>query len=238
MLFRSRITELYGNFIPGKFGYTLSVTNGNSGTGIDNKTNKAIAAKLFVQPLDTAAANLYFSGSYYTAGLPDSASKTDFTIAGLGTGTAAAWTRDLWEVDAKSTLFRQDSAGNKTERAKLGAAYGQFNDNFDHTPSTMDRNGSYYFLEGMYNFTPKLYAGARYSIVTLDKKYADALNGIANANEYERTSVGLGYRLNNLVTLKAEYSWNDTSRMTGTTTGVKAKSLSDNLFAVGLAAAF
>ena len=59
--------------------------------------------------------------------------------------------------------------------------------NNSHQPGP---EGRYYFLEGMYNFTPKIYAGARYSVVSLDKKYADTMNGITHANEYERTSFG------------------------------------------------
>jgi len=217
--------ELYGNFIPGVFGYALSLTNGSAQTGSDDNTNKAIAAKIFVQPIP----QLYFSGSYYTADMSKSG-KTDFKIAGMtkeptGSGTAG-WSRSVWEVDAKSKFFQEDG---KTERARLAAAYGQFTDEAD---GAADREGSYYFLEGMYNFTPKVFVGARYSVVSLDNKYADTMNGIKNANEYTRTSLGAGYRLNKMVTLKAEYSWNEIERSAGN------KSLSDNLLAIGLAAKF
>lgn len=225
--------ELYGNFIPGVFGYTLSVSNGNAATGTDDNTSKAIAAKLFVQPIP----QIYFSGSYYTADIT-AAGTTDFKIANITSAPTGAgsdgWTRSVWEADARGKFFRQDEKGNKTEAARLDAAYGEFTDDLNKS-SNQDREGSYYFLEGMYNFTPKIYAGARYSVISMDKKYSATMNGIANANEYERTSLGLGYRLNNLVTLKAEYSWNDTSRIDS---GTGNKSLSDNLFAVGLAASF
>jgi len=231
--------ELYGNFIPDVFGYTLSLTNGKDSTGIDDNTNKAIAAKIFVQPIP----QLYFSGSYYTAdrsvtGAP-LAGAIDFKIAGMsgapsGVG-ADGWNRSVWEVDVKSRFFQEDK---KTEIARLAAAYGQFADELKNAPGTTDREGTYYFLEGMYNFTPKFFVGARYSVVSLDDKYADTMNGIKLVNEYQRTSVGIGYRLNKLVTLKAEYDWNNTTRMTGTITGIKDKSLSDNLLVVGLAAAF
>jgi hypothetical protein len=227
--------ELYGNFVPGVFGYTLSATNGASGTGTDLNTNKALAAKLFVQPtLNTPAAQIYFSGSYYTGDMAQTGA-SDFKIAGMtaapaGTGTDG-WNRSAWEVDAKSKFFRPDG---KTEIARLAASYGQFSDDLNKS-SNPDREGSYYFLEAMYNFTPKIFAGARYSFAGLDNKYADTMNGISNSNEYTRTSFGAGYRLNNLVTLKAEYSWNNTKRIDA---GTNNKALSDNLFAIGLAAAF
>jgi len=220
--------ELYGNFIPDVFGYTLSLTNGKNLTGIDSNTSKAIAAKIFVQPIK----QLYFSGSYYTADMVDGGS-TDFKIANItseptGSGTDG-WNRSAWEVDIKNKFFKSDG---KTEIARLAGAYGQFADEAD---TASDREGSYYFLEGMYNFTPKVFVGARYSVVKLDNNYATTMNGISNANEYTRTSLGMGYRLNKLVTLKAEYSWNDTERIDA---GTGNKSLSDNLLTVGLAASF
>ncbi|MFH2069273.1 MAG: porin [Candidatus Omnitrophota bacterium] len=220
--------ELYGNFIPGIFGYTLGLTNGSSGTGADNNTNKAIAAKLFVKPIP----QLHFSGSYYTADIADG-STADFRIAGINsepTGSGAGgWNRNVWEVDVKSRFFQEDK---KTEIARLAAAYGQF---ADEASGAADREGTYYFLEGMYNFTPKVFAGARYSVVKLDNNYATTMHGIKEANEYTRTSLGMGYRLNKLVTLKAEYSWNGIERIDG---GTGNKSLSDNLLIVGASATF
>lgn len=220
--------ELYGHFVPGKCGYTLGLTNGSKDTGSDSNTGKAVAAKLFVQPIP----QLYFSGSYYTADMVDGGS-TDFKIANItseptGSG-AGGWNRSAWEVDVKSKFFKSDG---KTEIARLAGAYGQFADNAD---GAADREGSYYFLEGMYNFTPKFFTGARYSVVKLDDNYATTMNGISNANEYTRTSLGLGYRLNKLVTLKAEYSWNNTERIDA---GTGNKSLSDNLLVIGASAAF
>lgn len=225
--------DLYGNLIPGKLGYTLGYSNGNVNTGSEDNTAKAIATKVFIQPIP----QLYFSGSYYTADMTGDSTtgKTDFKIAGLSSAPTGVgvdgWNRSVWEVDAKGKFFQP---GSTTEIARLAAAYGQFVDDLNES-SSPDREGSYYFLEGMLNFTPKFFVGARYSFVSLDKQYVDTLNGIAKANQYERTSVGMGYRLNNLVTLKAEYSWNNTKRIEASTSN---KALSDNMFVVGLAAGF
>ncbi len=221
--------ELYGNFIPKIFGYVVSVTNGSAGTGLDNNTNKALSVKLFAQPLEA----LYFSGSYYYADLPKDG-KTDFTLGGIGTGPKnTPWTREVWECDVKGKIVQKDGKGGDFERARIAGAYGVFNDNFKG--AVPDRQGDYYFLEAAYNFTSKIYLGIRYSVMEFDKKYTEWINGVDNANEYRRTSLGLGYRLNKLLTLKGEYSWNKIKRVDAATGN---KSLTDNLFALGLAASF
>ncbi|MFH1903589.1 MAG: hypothetical protein ABIK20_06035 [Candidatus Omnitrophota bacterium] len=189
--------ELYGHFIPDKFGYAVSLTNGSKGTGSDNNSGKAVAAKLFVQP----GKPLYLSASYYASN-DLAAAGADMSIAGVTTPPAGVteWNRNIWEFDVKGALGK----------TKLAAAYGQFTDDF--SGATTDRKGDYYYAQALYNFTPQFYAGIRYSKVELDNGVTATLNGVTKADEYTRTSLGVGYRLNKLVTIKAAYDWNNNNR--------------------------
>lgn len=189
--------ELYGHFIPDKFGYAVSLTNGSKGTGTDDNRDKAVAAKLFFHPCKP----LYLSASYYTSNdLP--AAGADMSIAKVTTPPVGVieWNRNIWEFDIKSVLGKIILAG----------AYGQFTDDLDGAPT--DREGEYYYIQGIYNFTPQFYAGLRYSRIELDNGVTATLNGVTGADEYTRISLGIGYKLNKLVTLKAAYDWNNNHR--------------------------
>jgi len=206
--------ELYGNFIPDTLGYAVSITNGNSGTGSDNQSSKATAIKIFGKPVKP----LYLSGSYYLSNNLGTG-KSEMSIAGLNSVPSGAtnWNRNIWEIDAKIFCHNFEFFG----------AYGSFADDITGADN---RKGDYYFFQGVYNFTPKFYAGLRYSSVKLDDDAVYSLNGI-NANEYIRPSVVLSYKISKLMTLKAEYSWNK-AKVPG------ADDVDDDLFAIGLATQF
>ncbi|MGC8977499.1 MAG: hypothetical protein ACP5OB_07780, partial [Candidatus Ratteibacteria bacterium] len=83
-------------------------------------------------------------------------------------------------------------------------SYGLFKDQSD----VLDRKGNYGFIEGLLNLTEKFYLGTRYSFVKLDKGLIANLNDI-DANEYQRTSVGFGYRISKNTILKFSYDFNN-----------------------------
>lgn len=187
-------------------GYSVSVTNGTTGTGSDTSTAKAFAGKLYYNIIDP----LYMSASYYNSGQMKAAS-SEMGIGGLvaiPTGSAR-WTREMWELD-----LRYDFQKGKTinppaysdSKAIVRLSYGGFSD--DSSQGTINkRTGSFGFAEGTYNLTKKFYIASRASFVDLDGRNTLALNGIT-ANLYRRYSLGLGYRLSGNTILKLGYDWN------------------------------
>ncbi|MHB9132718.1 MAG: hypothetical protein ACYDBB_16750 [Armatimonadota bacterium] len=215
--------------------YSISVLNGSKGFA-NSANGLATTAKIATAPID----NLFFSASYYTTGsLVNTAGTTDSTdlkIANLQAPPANAtdWERKAWEVDARwnygKTGIKSVVGTEPTAPFQLAAAYGHFTDDV-LAGAGADREGKYWYLEGLYNVTPKLYLASRISKVDLDHGYTDKLAGSPVAvNSYRRTSLGLGYRLSTLTHLKAEYTTNNTS---GGATNPKL-----NQIAVGIATKF
>lgn len=210
------------------FKWSLSFTSGNATTdpmGVDNEQGKAFCLKLGAVP----APNLYVSLSHYNSGSLGTAD-AEATYAGLKARptNATEWSRVIQELD-----IRYDIESGKENRLNPGApafsdskafiriAFGQFTDSGKDTVAPIvavqDRDGSYYFLEGYYQVTPKIFLAGRYSVIGFDKNSVFAsLNSVANCNEYKRISVGAGYRMSDNTHIKLE-SKTDTEKMqTGT----------------------
>jgi predicted porin len=82
----------------------------------------------------------------------------------------------------------------------------------DDAVGAADRAGKYWFVEGLVNASPRIYLASRYSTVSLDGGMTAKLGKSPVAvNEYNRWSIGAGYRLTPLAHLKLEYSRNMTS---------------------------
>lgn len=209
--------------IPLKWSFSLS--NGNTTSGADNQQSKSVCAKIGVNPIN----ELYVSGSYYNSGQLFIGS-AEMTYAGLATPptNSTRWNRTITEIDV-----RYDIQPGKENRLEPGApawsdskaffriAYGMFTDDGKDTVAPIvkvtDRKGKYYFAEGTYNATEKLYITSRYSTVGFNKSdvYA-SLNGVT-ANEYNRISAGAGYRLSGNTHVKGEYVTNSEDVQTGVT---------------------
>lgn len=211
--------------------WSLSLTNGNSGTGKDNNQGKATCLKLGVNPIT----ELYVSGSYYNSGqlgittghvAPNNA---DVTYAGLATAptNATLWTRTITELDlrydfqpGKENRLNPGAPAWSDSKGYVRAAYGQFaddgKDKLAPIVKVTNREGKYYFVEGCYNVTEKLYLGVRQSKIDIKKSTLFyTLNGV-NANDYTRTSVGVGYRLTDNTHVKIEDAVNSAKVPTGT----------------------
>ena len=214
------------------FKWSLSLTNGNTGTGADNNQAKALCAKLGALPLP----ELYVSGSYYATGNLGvstghvAASNAEVTYAGLATAptNATQWTRTITEIDVRYDLqpgkenrLNHGSPSFSDSKAFFRGAYGTFDDSGKDKVAPIlkvtDSKGSYYFVEACYNATEKLYLGARYSIISLNKSTTFVtLNSFAG-NKYTRISVGPGYRLSGNTHIKAEYLSNSENVPAGVT---------------------
>jgi hypothetical protein len=158
----------------------------------------------------------------------------DFNIAEVFDAPAGAnnWNRELWEVDVRYGYGKEGIkscvGSTPDQRWQLAAALGRFQDD---ASGAADRNGDYWFVEGLYNLTARAYIAGRYSAISLDNGVLAKLGGSPVAvNEYRRFSIGMGWRLGLLTHLKAEYTRNNTS---GGTSDPKL-----NQFALGLATKF
>ena len=216
------------------FRWSLSLHNGNStAPAVDNTQSKAVVLNLSALPLPAlyVSGSYYNSGEL---GLQDAA-LTYAGLATRPTN-ATEWSRNIWEFDLRYDIQpgKKDNSPAKivskssccgatpnnsiwpgvpafsSSKAFFRAAYGKFDDSGKDKVlpilSVTDRKGAYYYVEGCYNATEKLYLGSRYSVIGFDKSTTFAsLNGV-NANEYTRISFGPGYRLISNTHIKAEYS--------------------------------
>jgi hypothetical protein len=215
--------------------YSLSLINGSA------DVTKAVSAPTAVAKLGASPVkNLYVSGSYLKTGdLSGAAVTTDVALAGITAAPAAGttnWTRQAWQVDLRYNYGPtgvQPEIPTKATAAvpfQLAGAYGKFDDKVIAGTGS-NRDATYYYAEGLYNVTHKLYAVARYSKVGLAGTEVAGLAGSpVNVNEYKRTSFDLGYSVSPMAILKAEYSINNTD---GGATEPKL-----NQVAVGLAMKF
>lgn len=219
MLFQSLLAEKTG--IPLK--WSLTVSNGNKGSGADNEQAKALGLKIGVNPINS----LYMSATYYNSGdLGSSSAEMSYSALATAPANATEWGRSIMEFD-----IRYDIAPGKEKRIEPGPpaysdskaflrlAYGLFNDSgSDKTApiaSVTDREGKYFYAEGTYNPTPKIYVAARYSFAGFDESSVfDSMNGVV-ANSYTRLSLGIGYRLADNVHVKTEYTLNSEDVPTG-----------------------
>jgi hypothetical protein len=199
------------------FKWSLSFFNGNTATGADNNQAKAMCLKLGANPLP----ELYVSASYYDSGEmggKPAVADAEVTYAGAKTSPTGAktWSRTIQEIDV-----RYDFQPGKENRLNPGApafsdskafvrfAYGQFTDN-GSCPGVKVTNvaGSYYYLEGCYNATEKIYLAARDSFIGFNKSTLYAPLNSVNVNDYTRLSLGVGFRLTSNSQFKIENAAN------------------------------
>lgn len=190
--------------------WSLSLTNGNSEAGPDNTQGKALAIKVGVNPIP----EVYISTSYYDSGDIGSGTAA-IHYAGLRARPTGAtkWERSIFEIDlrydikpGKENRLSPGGPAFSDSKALIRMAYGTLKDDIKQPANITGREGSYYFIEGLYNQTNKTYLAARYSVLDLDKDVFATLNGITNTNKYTRTSCGFGYRLTDNTHIKGEYA--------------------------------
>jgi len=207
-------------------------------TGNPGSASRALGtgAKVGVTPMD----DLYVSASLYNSGelLPAAAGgKPAVPALSVGNLTAipagaAGWTRRLWEVDAryqygKNGLKPEVPSSNELPAFQAAASYGRLNDAF---AGATNRDASFWFLEGLYNVTQKIYVASRYSRIQLNGAPTVMVDSPVAITQYTRVGIGAGYRISPLTDLKAEYTIN--------TTAGGATSPHLNQLAIGIASKF
>lgn len=212
MIFQSLPAEKTG--IPLKWSLTMS--NGNKGSGADNEQAKALGFKMGANPVNS----LYMSATYYSSGDLGN-SNAEISYAGLAAPPAnmTEWDRTIMEFDVrydispgKEKRLEPSPPAYSDSMAFFRFGYGLFRDDGSDkavpVASVTDREGKHFFIEGTYNPVPKIYLAARYSFAGFDDgSVFDSLNGVV-ANSYTRLSFGIGYRLADNVHVKTEFTSN------------------------------
>lgn len=200
--------EIYGRI--GKLQYAMAVQNGGNDALHDYDGDKAVVARLSYDP--TRWLHLSVSGMR-TGDLHATNDKYSELWLGpgfmrsIGSTNTTSFEAQLVEGDAQVHW--------KGGHVKTAGGYIHYQD--DDPLADNSRDIYYYYVEGVQNILPKLYAAARWSQMFVDKGYPIA--GNANAGQYffSRSaplttdlwllSLGLGYRLSNQLIVKVEYSF-------------------------------
>jgi hypothetical protein len=178
--------------------------------------------------------NLYAAASWYDSGTLRGDDLSAVNVAEIASAPPGAvnWRRTLWDFDLRygygPTGVRPMIPMIEPPKLMIGASAGMFQDTATGAP---DRDGTFWYTEGLMRLSPKVYMAARYSRVKLENGVlAHLTNSPVPVNSYARTSIGLGYLLSDLTQLKTEYTFNDASG------GASKPSL--NQWAVGVASKF
>ncbi len=194
--------ELYGSF--GKFSYVAAVQNGGIPDTRDFNADKSVAGRLSF----------------------DLNPQFHFSVSGMRTGNlnsqqdmlSAQWfAGGFFRSLGAGTMFDADLVEGDAEwRFNRGhlKAFGGYIHYGDNDPTADNQRDVYYYsVEGIHDVTKKLYAGARFSQIFARKGFPIVGNGDMNeflfgplTEEMWRLSVGLGYRWNQHLVLKTEYS--------------------------------
>lgn len=147
--------------------YEVGFVNGPKGVTTRPSSGLPVNVKLGTPlPMNLFASATYFSTDNLGASDKSAVSFAEISDAPAG---ATAWSRSLWEIDLRYNYgksgIRPLIPTGELPRLMLGATYGQFKDD---VTGARDRNGSYWFAEGMARLNGKLYAAARYSVTDLD----------------------------------------------------------------------
>ena len=171
--------ELYGGL--GRLQYVLAVQNGGPATLGDANGDKSVGGRLGVDPTQW----LHLSASGMRTG----------NLQVKGDRTSAVWFGNGFfrsiGTPATTTLFQTDLAEADIQlrlphsQVKAAGGYAHYTDN---DVTTINRRDLYYYYgEGLYNVSPKLYAATRFSQVFAPGGYP--LVGSGNFNDYFFTSL-------------------------------------------------
>lgn len=194
--------EVYGCL--GKFDYVLAVQNG--GVNVDDfNADKSIAGRLGYSPTHW----LRLSASAMRTG----------NINVQQDGIAALWFGNAYLSSIGSpstTLFHSELAEGDVQlrlgRGQIKAAGGYLHYGDNDTAANNNRDVYYYFVEGQYDVTKKLFAAARFSQIMANDGFlligdgSFQNYGSALSKNLWRLTLGTGYRFSPNLVLKADYS--------------------------------
>jgi hypothetical protein len=207
---------LYGGV--GKFNYILAVQNGGHPSLHDYNGDKAIVGRLSFDPTKW----LHLSASAMRTGDLD-VEEDEYSEMWL----ANAFIRAIGDP-ATTTTFRAELFEGDVRfilpRGHLHAAGGYIHsDDNDSSGADNERDVYYYYAEGVFNVTPKIYAAARFSQIFADEGFP-LLGGSGSwmqyfvdelSTELSRLSVGVGYRPTPNLLLKTDFTYNTGETLAG-----------------------
>ncbi len=209
--------EVFGE--AGRLSYAVAVQNGSRSRLRDFNADKSIAGRICFNP----APHAHLSASAMRTGELDAADDMfseiwigNVLFRPVGSNGATRFHAELGEVDATWSWDGGHLA------ATIGGA--RYDDNDPLADN--HRNFTYYQLEAVQNWSPRLYLAARYSRLRVPNGYPYA--GLGNIVEYTtgpwttdlwRLSLGSGYRLNPDVLFKLEYALEQGELRNGTARG-------------------
>lgn len=193
---------------------TLSALNGNrAGSGSNKGAPDNNSAKAFVASIKAnITSNLEGRISLFDSGDMGTAD-SEISIAGLRSPPSGAtdWSRSIvafylrYDFE-KGKKFNPPAYSDS--RTIVRFHFADFSD--EVTPDSLSREGTTWFVDVLHNVTPRVFLSGRYSTIQLDNNVTAKLNGVT-ANEYNRTEISLGYRINPKTNLRIGYQMNETS---------------------------
>jgi len=225
--------ELFGS--AGKVSYVVAVQNGGVPGGRDFDSDKSVAGRLSFDP--TRWLHLSVSGMR-TGNLAAAEDKDDLSELWFGNG----WFRSIGSPDT-TTFGANLVEGDIAVRWPRGhiKAFGGYASYDDNDPAGDNgRDIFFYSVEGVQNVTRKFYAASRFSQIMADKGYP--ISGHGRMGKYFfgpfftediwRLSLGLGYRLSENLLIKAEYTIDRGTEVSG------KRRTDENMFAIEAAMKF
>jgi hypothetical protein len=197
--------EFYGTL--GKFCYAVAVQNGGGANGVqDFDGDKSVAGRIGYDPVNW----LHLSVSGMRTG--DLSAQNDM-VSALWFGNG--FFRSLGSPET-TTFHANMVEGDVTARWSSGhvSAFGGYARYGDNDPAADNARGAYYYsVEGVQQLPHKFYTAARFSEIITDQGFPIVGNGNFGdyffdrlSTELWRLSLGLGYRFNDRLIVKAEYS--------------------------------
>jgi hypothetical protein len=223
--------ELYGEI--GKFNYVFAVQNGGHPSLRDYNGDKALVGRVSFDPEKW----LHLSVSGMRTGDLD-VNGDEFSEMWFANGFIRAIGNPGTTTTFRAELFEGDVQVN-LPRGYLRTAGGYIHsDDNDSSGADNGRDVYYYYAEGVFNITPKMYAAARFSQIFAEDGFpllgdsGDWMQYFVNelSTELSRFSIGLGYRPTPNLLLKTDFTYN-----TGETVAGAARN-NENFF--GVEAAF
>jgi hypothetical protein len=195
--------EVYGS--RGKFDYALAVQNGGMPGSQQFHADKSVAGRVGYTPTKW----LRVSGSAMRTG---NLNAQGDQVSDLWFGNG--FFRALGSPSTTTSFHANLAEGDVKLSSPIGylkAAGGYVRCEDNDTAADNARDIYYYYVEGLYDITPKLYGAARFSQIIAPKGYPIVGQatfdyfGVLTKNIW-RLSADLGYRFSKQLVLKAEYS--------------------------------
>ena len=198
--------ELYGSL--GKAQYTVAVQNGGTPSVQDYTADKAVVGRVDYD----ATRWLHLSASAMRTG----------NIAVEGDEYAALWfggaqLRSIGPSATTTTFHAELYEGDvqvRWPRGHLKAAGGYLHYDDNNTAANDNRDVYYYYVEGLYDVTAKLYLAMRFSQIRADDGFPIVGNGEYDEYAEEELTadlwqldIGGGYQFNPNLTLKMDYAF-------------------------------